>query len=87
MNEQFTSPSALRVFALETAAQLRAAGQPEAGEVMKAAATFVTSSGWEWLGELGLAAASIRERFQVPDLVAERLTRIREAATSRQPYE
>ena len=38
------------------ASQLRAAGLTEACEVMESAATFVTSSGWEWLGELGAAA-------------------------------
>ena len=86
MTEKFTSPSALREFAMETASQLRAAGQTEACEVMEAAATFVTSSGWEWLGELGAAVASIRGRFQVSDSVAARLNRIREAATSQQPY-
>ena len=86
MRKKFTSPSALREFALETAAQLRAAGQAEASEVMEAAVDFVTSSGWEWLGELGAAAASIRDRFQVSDLVASRLARIRATAKSRQPY-
>jgi len=85
MTENFTSPSALREFALETAAQLRAT-QTEACEIMETAATFVTGSGWEWLGELGAAASSIRERFSVSDLVAARLARIREAATSQRPY-
>ena len=86
MAEKFKSPSALRDFALETAAQLQATGQSEACEIMEAAATFVTGSGWEWLGELGAAASSIRERFSVSDLVAARLARIREAATSQRPY-
>jgi len=86
MTEKFASPSALREFALETASRLRAAGQAEACEIMEAAATFFTSSGWEWLGELGAAVASIRERFPVSDLIAARLTRIRDAATSQQPY-
>jgi hypothetical protein len=86
MAEKFTSPSALREFALETAAQLRGAGQAEACEMMEAAATFGTSSGWEWLGELGAAATSIRKRFPVSDLIAARVARIREAATSQLPY-
>ena len=60
---KFASPSALREFALETASLLRAGGQAEAGEVMESAATFVTSSGWEWLGELDAATTRIRERF------------------------
>jgi hypothetical protein len=86
MTETFASPSTLREFALETALQLRAAGRTEASEVIEAAATCVTSSGWEWLGGPGAAAASIRGRFQVSGLVAARLARIREAATSQQPY-
>lgn len=86
MAERFASPSSLREFALETASQFRAAGQSEACDVMEAAATFVTSSGWEWLGKLSTAAASIRDNFQVSDLIAARLARIREAATSQQPY-
>jgi hypothetical protein len=86
MAEKFTSPSELREFALETAGQLRAVGLTEACEMMEGAATFVTSSGWEWLGELGAAASSIQERFHVSDLVAARLSRIRVAATSQQPY-
>lgn len=83
---KFASPSALREFALETASLLRAGGQAEAGEVMESAATFVSGSGWEWLGVLGAAATSIRERFQLSDGVAARLTRIHKAAISRQPY-
>ena len=83
---KFASPSALREFALETASLLRAAGQVEACGVMEAAATSVTGSGWEWLGELSVAAASIRQGFQVSDPVAARLNRIREAATSKHPY-
>ena len=83
---KFASPSALREFALETAAQLRADGQTEAGEVLEAAATYVTGSGWEWLGELDAATARIRQCFQVSEAVATRLARIHKAATSRRPY-
>lgn len=86
MPRKLTSPSALREFALETAAQLRAEGQVEASEVMEAAAIFVTGSGWEWLGELGSAASAIRKRFSVSGPVAARLARIRKVARSRQPY-
>ena len=85
-SEKFPSPDALREFALETAAQLRAVGRPEAGEILESAANLVTSSGWEWLGELGVAATSIRKRFPLPDGIADRVARIRKVATSRQPY-
>ncbi|GDY21323.1 hypothetical protein LBMAG56_26690 [Verrucomicrobiota bacterium] len=85
-SERFSSPGALREFTLETAAQLHAAGLPEAGEIMAAAANLVTGSGWEWLGELGVAAASVRKRFRLPDGIAGRVARIRKTATSRQPY-
>jgi hypothetical protein len=83
---KFASPSELREFALETAARLRADGQTEAGEVLEAAATYVTGSGWEWLGELDAATARIRQRFPVSAVAATRLARIRKAATSRRPY-
>lgn len=85
-SEQFTSPSALREYALETAAALRVLGLSEAGDILESAATFVTSSGWEWLGELGSAAASIRKRFELSESVAARLARIHKTATSRHPY-
>jgi hypothetical protein len=84
--EKFESPSALRQFAIETASQLRQAGLSEAGEIMESAAGFVTSSGWEWLGELGAAAMRIRERFQLPEHVGTRVNRIHKAATSQKPY-
>jgi hypothetical protein len=84
--DNFPSPSDLREFALETTAQLHAAGLPEAGEMMEAAATFVTGSGSEWLGELAAAAKGIRKRFPLPDSIAARVARIRGTATSRRPY-
>ncbi len=83
---KFESPSALREFALETATLLRADGQAEAGEILAAAATFVSGSGWEWLGELGVATASLRQRFKLSGEIAARVARIRQAATSRSPY-
>lgn len=86
MTRKFKSPSELRRFALETASQLRAVGLTEASEVLEQAANFVTSSGWEWLGELSAAAASIEAKFPVSDSVAPRLAAIREAATSERPY-
>ena len=83
---KFASPSALREFALETAALLRADGHAEAGELLEAAATFVSGSGWEWLGELDAATKSIRQRFKLSDELAARVARIRKTATSRSPY-
>src|SRR5437762_7417607 len=83
---RFTSPSALWQFAVETAMQLRQAGLSEAGDIMESAAKFVTSSGWEWLGELGVAAKTITKRFNLPEALRARVSRIGEAATSRHPY-
>ena len=83
----FASPSALREFALETATQLRQAGMTEAAKIMERAATHVTSSGWEWLGELGAAAKIIQKRFVLPEGMRDRIMRIAKAAASKHPYE
>jgi len=82
----FASPSALWEFAIETVSQLRQAGMSEAADLLKGAACYVTSSGWEWLGELGVATASIRKRFHLPGPIASRIKRIHRTATSRRPY-
>jgi hypothetical protein len=86
MADRFISPGALREFALETASQLRSAGRPAAADMMHDAATFVTGSGWEWLGELAHAAKTIEKKTRVPEILAARLARIREVATSGRPY-
>ena len=82
----FSSPSELWEFSMETVADLRSAGFDAAAATLKDGATYVTSSGWEWLGELGTAAASIRRRYQLPEPIATRIKRIHKAATSRRPY-
>jgi hypothetical protein len=71
---------------LETASELRAAGLTDASQLLESAATYVTGSGWEWLGELGIATATIRKRFKLPKPLAARIKRIRKAAVSRRPY-
>lgn len=86
MSETFSTPSALREFALETAAQLRAGGLVEAAGRLEEAANDVSSSGWEWLGELGAAATKIKDGFELPAPIAARLKRIRKTATARKPY-
>lgn len=86
MSETFSTPSALREFALETAAQLRSGGLVEAAGLLEEAANYVSGSGWEWLGELAAAATKIKDGFEVPAPIAARLKRIRKAATSRKPY-
>jgi len=83
--EKFTSPSALREFALETAAQLKRCGLSEAGDIMQAAANFCVTTGSEWLGELRIAAKTIRGRFELSQDLHARVMRIARAAGSRQP--
>jgi hypothetical protein len=84
--EHFASPSDLRQFALDTAAQLRVVGMTEAGDSLESAAKYVTSSGWEWLGELWLAAKAIAKRHDLPQPLRARVLRIVEVAGSRHPY-
>jgi hypothetical protein len=83
---QFTSPSALREFAIETALQLRKAKLEEAGGILEDAANYVTSSGWEWLGELGRASEEIREQYGLQKEILSRVDRIIAAAKSQHPY-
>ena len=71
---------------MATVADLRAAGFDEAALTLEAATTYVTSSGWEWLGELGLATASILKGCRLPESTAARVRRIHHAATSSHPY-
>ncbi|HWX20533.1 MAG TPA: GNAT family acetyltransferase, partial [Candidatus Binatia bacterium] len=85
-NGSFASPSTLWQFAIETAAQLRQTGLSEAGDILESAAKFVTGSGWEWLGELGIATKSIQKRFTLPDALRARISRIEQASTSKRPY-
>jgi len=82
---RFASPSELRQFAIETAAQLRQVGLNEAGDIMESAAKYVTSSGWEWLGELGIAARTIKKRFDLSAILRARVSRIGKAAKSKDP--
>ncbi len=84
--KSFTSPSAFRQFAIDTAIQLRQAGLGEAADTMEAAANFAATTGSEWLGELGIAAKTIQKRFDVPDALRSRVSRIAKAATSKHPY-
>jgi hypothetical protein len=84
--ERFASPNDLREFALQTAGDLRQAGLAEAGDLLEAAATYVTGSGWEWLGELMVAARKIRRRFTLSDALAAKVARIQRAAASGRPY-
>ena len=58
----------------------------EAGDIMESAARYGTSSGWEWLGELGAATKMIQKRFDLPEELRSRLSRIGKTAASRNPY-
>jgi hypothetical protein len=83
---RFASPPALRQYAIETASQLRQSGLREAADIMEAAANFAATTGSEWLGELGIAAKTIQKRFDLPEALRSRVSRIGQAAASRQPY-
>lgn len=71
---------------METVSQLRTAGFTGAADTLKSATKYVTSSGWEWLGELGLAAQTIQKGNKLPDPLAARVSLIVATATSKRPY-
>ncbi len=85
-SEPFASPSALWQFCMETVSMLRHAGMAEAADTLETATKYVTSSGWEWLGELGLAARSIRERCDLKEPLGTRISRIEQTTKSKKPY-
>lgn len=82
----FDSPEALRQFAIDTASELRAAGIADAADTLERAARYVTGSGWEWLGALGMAAKQIQPNRDLSDELRQKLKRLAKAGTSRRPY-
>jgi hypothetical protein len=86
MGHGFNSPDALRKFALSAAAQLREGGREGAAGDLEDAANAACSSGWEWLGQLGVATSNILATFRLSEKLTEQLARIQTAARSSSPY-
>jgi hypothetical protein len=83
---RFHSPDELWHYAMEAVSLLEHSQQREAAAVLRRGVTYPTSSGWEWLGELGTAAEGVLERYPVSDDLRDRLTAIARTAKPGKPY-
>jgi len=72
----FSDPSELRAFVINLADELALAGMPEASERLRVAASTASTTGSEWLGELGLAAREVQREHRPPAKFNNALERV-----------
>ena len=82
----FKSPSALRKFALAVSSQLRTEGFIEQSKILEQRAKLACTTGWEWLGELGLGVETIISSGSFSKDLEEKLAKILITAKSETPY-
>ena len=82
----FESPDTLRKYALAVSAQMRSEGLAEQSKILEHRANLPCTSGWEWLGELGLGVEKIISSGSLSKNVEEKLNRILITAKSSTPY-
>ena len=83
---EFQTPSELRQYVLEVAAEIESSGLAEAAALLRDGANFPATTGWEWLGELALAVEKVRDRFTLPAGTREPLSLVLKTARSDRPY-
>jgi hypothetical protein len=83
----FHSADELWKYSMQVVSLLREGGMGEAADLLESGVRYSTSSGWEWLGELGLAVERVSERYRPSPAVREALQVIRRTARSETPYE
>jgi hypothetical protein len=83
---RFQNPSELWEYSMDVVSRLRAAGLNDAADTLETGVRHVTSSGWEWLGELGLAAGRVSKGYRTPPELRQALETIIRTARSRRPY-
>jgi len=82
----FESPDSLRKYALAVAAQLRSNGFIEQSEMLEHRANLACTTGWEWLGELGLGVEIIINSASITTEINEKLQNIMKTTKSKSPY-
>jgi len=82
----FESPDTLRKYALAVASQLRTEGFIKQSEILEQRANLACTTGWEWLGELGLCIEQITALGALSNDVEEKLNKILKATNSSKPY-
>ena len=76
----------MRKYALAVSAQMRSEGLAEQSKILEYRANLPCTSGWEWLGELGLGVEKIISSGSLSKNVEEKLNRILITAKSSTPY-
>ena len=84
---RFRDPDELWRHSMDVVSVLRTAGLDEAADLLERGTRFSTSSGWEWLGELGQSAKQVLQRYQTSREVRDALETIIRRARSKEPYE
>ena len=82
----FKSPDALRRYALAVSSQLRNEGFVESSNILEHRAKLPCTTGWEWLGELGLGVEKIINFGPLSEGIEEKLNKILETTKSKTPY-
>ncbi len=80
------SPSDLRKFALTLALKMKSEGYTKQSKILSHRATLPCTTGWEWLGELGLGIEKIRNIGELPIEIDEKLEIINKISKSSTPY-
>jgi hypothetical protein len=83
---KFRTPEELWNYSMHVVALMRAGDLGETADVLEHGVRYVTSSGWEWLGELGQAAEAVSKRYRTPPDVRQALDTIVRTTRSKRPY-
>ena len=82
----FESPDTLRKFTLAVSTQLKSEGFVEQSKILEHRANLVCTTGWEWLGELGLGVKEIIKLGYLNKDIEEKLNKILKTTKSSTPY-
>jgi len=84
--ETFDSPDSLRKYALAVALHLRNTGFIKQSEILEQRANVACTTGWEWLGELGLGVEKILGLGALTTDIEEKLHLVLQTTKSKTPY-
>jgi hypothetical protein len=82
----FESPDSLRIYVLAVASELRNEGFVDQSNILEHRANLACTTGWEWLGELGLGVEKIINSGDTTNDINEKLHYILETVKSKTPY-
>ncbi len=66
--------------------ELKSEGFIEQAEVLESATKMVCTTGWEWLGELGLGIRKVQSMGSYPKDISTKLSIILKTTKSKKPY-